>query len=102
MGLIPNATITIGYDVPWRKVHDLLIEAAPATDGMIKEHRPFVLQTSLDDFYVSSQVDACTNQPLNMPRLYSRLRQNIQDRFREAGVEIMCCPIPCMPPSRPP
>jgi hypothetical protein len=26
-GLILHTSVTIGYDVPWRKVHELLIEA---------------------------------------------------------------------------
>ena len=30
-GLILHTTVTIGYDAPWRKIHDLLIEAALAT-----------------------------------------------------------------------
>jgi len=44
--LILNTTVTLGYDVPWRKVNDLLIRAAPNIQGSPK---PFVLQTSLDD-----------------------------------------------------
>jgi hypothetical protein len=47
-----------------------------------------VLQTSLDDFYVSYQIHAFNDQPAIMAQTYSLLRQNIQDRFNEAGVEI--------------
>ena len=88
-GLILNTTITIGYDVPWRKVHQLLIDAALATPGIIKDPKPFVLQTSLDDFYVSYELNAFTKDPSWMAVLYSRLHQNIQDEFTNAGVEIM-------------
>jgi len=88
-GLIIHTTVTIGYDVPWRQVHDLLIHAALATDMVEKEPPPFVLQTSLDDFSVSYQINAYTKVPNKQAHLYSLLHQQIQDKFNEAGVEIM-------------
>ncbi len=88
-GLIVHTTITIGYDVPWRKVHELLIDAAEATELIQQYPKPFVLQTSLDDFYVSYQINAYTKKPGKQAIIYSELHQNIQDKFNEAGVEIM-------------
>ncbi len=88
-GLILHTGVTIGYDVPWKQVHQLLIDAASRTGGIMKEPKPFVLQTSLDDFYVSYELNAYTDTPNTMARTYSELHQNIQDAFNEAGVEIM-------------
>jgi small-conductance mechanosensitive channel len=90
-GLILHSTVTIGYDVPWKQIHELLVNAAIATEGVlqIEGKRPFVLQTSLDDFYVSYQLNVVTEQAHHMARIYSDLHQNIQDKFNEAGVEIM-------------
>lgn len=88
-GLILHTTITIGYDVPWKQVHELLIAAALSSEHILKEPAPFVLQTSLDDFYVSYQLNAYTDQPNKMAIIYAGLHQNIQDKFNEAGVEIM-------------
>lgn len=88
-GLILNTTVTIGYDVPWRKVHELLISAAEASEGISTQKKPFVLQTALNDFYVAYELNAHTNLPNQMSVLYSRLHQNIQDKFNEAGVEIL-------------
>nr|MBC7613730.1 mechanosensitive ion channel family protein [Pseudopedobacter sp.] len=89
-GCILHTTITIGYDAPWRKIHELLIDAAMATEGInSKLKKPFVLQTSLDDWYVSYQINAYTNQPEKSALIYSNLHQNIQDKFNEAGIEIM-------------
>lgn len=87
--LIIHTTVTIGYDVPWRKVHAMLKEAAEMTDGLIAGEIPFVLQTSLDDYYISYQLNAHTKQPDKIPRIYSRLHQNIQDVFSREKVEIM-------------
>ena len=88
-GLILNTTVTIGYDVPWRKVHDLLIQAALATRDILSDQKPFVLQTSLDDYYVSYELNAYTHAPERMAMIYSELHQNIQDWFNESNVEIM-------------
>ncbi|MDH3495617.1 MAG: mechanosensitive ion channel family protein [Gemmatimonadota bacterium] len=88
-GLVLHTGVTIGYDVPWKQVHQLLIDAASRTGGVMKEPTPFVLQTSLDDFYVSYELNAYTDTPNIMARTYSELHQHIQDAFNEAGVEIM-------------
>jgi small-conductance mechanosensitive channel len=89
LGLILNTDITIGYDAPWRTVHKLMIEAATKTGGILPTPQPFVLQTSLDDFYVRYEINAYTRQANSMARVYSELRENIQDAFNQAGVEIM-------------
>ncbi|MCB0785759.1 MAG: mechanosensitive ion channel, partial [Flavobacteriales bacterium] len=84
-----NSTVTIGYDVPWRKVHELLIAAAEGTTDVLKEPKPFVLQTSLDDFYVSYQINAYTQEAGKQSAMYSELHARILDAFQAAGVEIM-------------
>ena len=88
-GLILHTTITLGYDLPWRKVHQTLIDAALATDFVEKEPKPFVLQTSLDDFYVSYQLNAYTKQASKQALVYSELHKNIQDFCRDRDIEIM-------------
>ena len=87
--LILQTTVTLGYDLPWRKVHATLKEAALATKFIVSEPAPFVLQTSLDDFYVSYQLNAYTDHPSKMVYIYSELHQNIQDKCNEVGIEIM-------------
>jgi small-conductance mechanosensitive channel len=64
-GLLLHTTVSIGYDVPWRQVEAMLIEAARNTQGVNQEPQPFVLQ------------------------IYSDLHANIQDVFNEYGVQIM-------------
>ena len=88
-GLILHTTVTIGYDAPWRKVHELLLKAAEGTKGLLREPVPFVLQRSLDDFYVTYELNAYTENPQGMDQVYSNLHQNIQDAFNDAGMEIM-------------
>jgi len=88
-GLIIHSEVTIGYDAPWRKVHQLLIDAAKATPGVMPEPAPFVLETALSDFYPVYQINAYIQEANNMTTIYSALHQNIQDYFDKAGVEIM-------------
>lgn len=84
-----HTTVTLGYDVSWRKIHEVLIEAAEATNGIVSEPLPFVLQTALNDFNVSYELNAYTDHPESMPRIYSELHQNIQDYCNQAGIEIL-------------
>jgi small-conductance mechanosensitive channel len=88
-GLILHSTVTIGYDVPWREVHQALIHAANKTSLILKEPKPFVLQTSLDDFYIAYQINGYTQHPNQQAAIYSELHQNIQDSCIEAGIEIL-------------
>lgn len=88
-GLIIHSEVTIGYDAPWRQVHQLLIDAALNTPGVIDDPKPFVLETSLSDWYPVYQVNAYIKEADRLAQIYSDLHQNIQDRFNEAGVEIM-------------
>ncbi|MCH5226925.1 MAG: mechanosensitive ion channel family protein [Muribaculaceae bacterium] len=88
-GLILHAEVTIGYDVPWRLVHRMLIDAALRTKGILHEPHPFVLETGLNDWYPVYQINAYTRDAQRMAAIYSDLFQNIQDRFNEEGVEIM-------------
>jgi small-conductance mechanosensitive channel len=88
-GLIIHTTVTIGYDVPWRDMHQALIEAALKTEFISEEPIPFVLQTSLDDFFVSYQINAYTYESNKQASIYSELHRNIQDVCKEKGIEIM-------------
>lgn len=88
-GLIIHTEVSIGYDVPWRRVNPLLIEAALNTPGVVDDPRPFVLETSLSDWYPVYQINAYIKDANRMSQIYSDLYQNIQDKFNEAGIEIM-------------
>ncbi len=88
-GLIIHTTVTIGYDASWKDIHQALIDAALKTEFILPQPVPFVLQTSLDDFFVSYQINAYTKEANRQAAIYSNLHQNIQDIFNERGLEIM-------------
>lgn len=89
LGLILHTTVTIGYDVPQETVKELLINAAKKSDGVDKDREPFVLQTGLEDFYISYQINAYTKQSHRMAAIYSDIHRNILDEFNKAEVEIL-------------
>ena len=88
-GIIVHTKVTIGYDVRWQEIRQLLLDAAHATKGLRQHPEPFVLVTALDDYYVEYEVNAYTNQYEKLSLIYSELRHNILDSFHSNGVEIM-------------
>lgn len=89
LGIILYTSVTIGYDVNWQKVNDLLLKAAKKTKLLSRENKPFVLQKSLNDFYVEYELNVYTKQSAKMTLIYSDLHKNILEIFNEAGVEIL-------------
>jgi small-conductance mechanosensitive channel len=82
-------TITIGYDVPWRRVHELMLAAARDVEGITDEIEPFVLQTSLNDFHISYELNAYVRDAATYRQTLSELLAALQDRFAAANVEIL-------------
>lgn len=87
-GVALQVTITIGYDVPWRRVHELLLAAAAATPGIEATPAPFVLQTGLNDYYPAYELNAYTRDAARMRHTLSALHAAVQDAFAVGGVEI--------------
>ena len=88
-GVILHTSVTIGYEAPWRKVHEQLVEAANRTEGLKKAPPPFVMQTALSDFYVEYQLNAYLERPEQRLPVLAELHANIQDTFNEAGIAIV-------------
>ena len=82
-------TVTIGYDVPWRQVHALLLAAAHSVGGIADTPEPFVLQTSLNDFHISYELNASVRDVGHYRETLSELLGAIQDQFAAARVEIL-------------
>ena len=88
-GIIVHTKVTIGYDMQWQQIRDLLLAAAAKTSHLQKKPEPFVRITALDDFYVEYEINAYTRKSDLLGDIYSELHQNILDSFHSNGVEIM-------------
>jgi small-conductance mechanosensitive channel len=88
-GLVLHTTVSVRYEVPWRQVEAMLIEAAAQTPGLRQDLPAFVLQRSLGDFAVTYEINAYCDTPGRMLALYAELHRNILDVFNKYGVQIM-------------
>mgnify|MGYP000859632035 FL=1 len=90
-GFIVDATVTIGYDTPWRQVEAMLVEAARRTPGVLPDPAPRVFQTALSDFSPEYRLvaQAIPREPVPRATVISALHAQIQDVFNEHGVQIM-------------
>ena len=88
-GVIIYSDVTVGYEVPWQKVEEILLSAAAHTQGVMSSPKPFVLIKELPDPYCKYQINAYTREDKTIPRVYTRLHKEIIDRFNEAGIELM-------------
>jgi small-conductance mechanosensitive channel len=88
-GMVVTVSVTIGYDVPWRQVHALLLVGAARTRGIRSEPPPRVLQRELSDFYVQYHLMAHLQEGENRAEVMSELHAQIQDAFNEFGAQIM-------------
>lgn len=88
-GLIIHTEVSFGFEIHWKTVHELLINAALKTPGVSREPVPFVLETLIHDFYVIYQINAYIKDADKLAQIYSDLHQNIQDSSNEAGIELL-------------
>jgi small-conductance mechanosensitive channel len=88
-GVVVRTRVTIGYTVPWRQLHALLIEAARRCPDLRAEPAPYILQRSLADFYVEYELCAHLISPRRRIPVLAELHQHIQDLCHEQGIQIM-------------
>jgi small-conductance mechanosensitive channel len=86
--LILHTRVGIGYEVSWRKVEAILLEAASISQGVCPDGA-FVLIKELGDFAVSYELNVPCVDPRRMAFLYTELHKNILDAFNKYGVQIM-------------
>ena len=87
--ILLHTTISIGYDVTWKKVNELLLSAASLTETIDHSTPAFVRQMKLDDFYVVYELNAYTTDVQQMYHTYSELHKHILDVFDKAKIEIL-------------
>lgn len=84
-----HTTISIGYDIKYSKVHELLINASNKTEGILKEQLPFIHQKRLEDFYIIYELNFFVADVVKQPKIISALHAHILDEFNAAGIEIL-------------
>lgn len=88
-GVPISVAVTIGYDAPWRQVHQLLEDAAKETPGVLDSPPPRVLQKALSDWYAEYTLTCYSKHAEGKNGVLSELNGQIQDAFNDAGIQIM-------------
>ena len=87
--LVLHAAVGIGYETPWQKVHEILFKVAASIEYVLDDPKPYVLQKSLDDYYVTYELNVYTKNPLKMQYIYSELNKYIMDFFHAEKIELV-------------
>lgn len=87
VGTIVHSDFTFTYKVPRQTVEQYLLEAAARCDLLLKEPKPFVLVTSLDDFYTHYEINGYTQATERLFEVYSELHKHIVDVFHEHDLD---------------
>lgn len=93
--IIVHQEVTIGYDVPRKRVEKLLLTSASKTTNLHVDPEPFVLVRRLDSFTVAYEINAYTDKPSELVTTYSELMKHILDEFEMGGhrgsLPTACC-----------
>jgi len=83
-----SCSITAGYELTPEKVEKALLEAASQVEGLMKEPKPYVWITGLQNFAVEYTVYASTNQIKRLPEVDAALRRTVLARCRQHKIDI--------------
>ncbi len=84
-GTVISATVSLGYDIPWSKVEEALLEAATRADLQ----GPFVQVKELGDFSVVYRAAGVLEDVRSLHAKRSDLRTHMLDCLHEAGIQIL-------------
>ena len=87
-GIILYMTVTVCYDVPWRRAVELIIEAARKSEYVLDNPAPFVLVKNLGNYACEMELNIYTNEPEKQPSIFSALNKNIRDIFEQNGINM--------------
>ena len=86
-GSIVHSEFTFTYKVPRQTIEKFLLIGADRCELLLKEPKPFVLVTSLEDFYTRYEINGYTLETDRLFEVYSQLHKHILDVFRENDLD---------------
>jgi len=81
-------SITAGYDESSEKIEALLLESAYSVEGVLKEPKPYVFVTNLDNFAVEYTLYVFVNQVKKIRFFDSNLKKAVLKILGENGVDL--------------
>lgn len=87
-GICFQVELSVGYEEPWERIHELLLNIPPRVPRVKTSPAPFVLQKKLDDFYILYELNVYISQSGEIPLAQSEIFQLILNDFLAAGIEM--------------
>ncbi len=87
-GICFQVELTVGYEEPWERIHEMLLNIPPRVARVNTTPAPFVLQKKLDDFYVLYELNVYISQSAEIALAQSEIFQLILNDFLAAGIEM--------------
>ncbi len=87
-GICFQVELTVGYEEPWQRIHELLLNIPPRIKRVNLSPAPFVLQKKLDDFYVLYELNVYIAKSAEIELAKSEIFQSILDDFLAAGIDM--------------
>ncbi|MDR2271118.1 MAG: mechanosensitive ion channel [Sphingobacterium sp.] len=87
-GICFQVELTVGYEEPWQRIHELLLNIPPRITRVNQLPAPFVLQKKLDDFYVLYELNVYISKSAEIELAKSEIYQLILNDFLAAGIEM--------------
>ncbi|MBR0519431.1 mechanosensitive ion channel, partial [bacterium] len=88
-GVALEIKLGLDYDVPWRQVNAMVLEAIKMTRSLRQDSKPNIFQSDMADYYMEYTVRTWIDRPELRRSIRSELYQNIQDVFNKYDVQIM-------------
>ncbi|WP_270090418.1 mechanosensitive ion channel family protein [Sphingobacterium sp. SYP-B4668] len=87
-GICFQVELTVGYEEPWQRVHELLLRIPARVERVNTTPAPFVLQKKLDDFFVLYELNVYISKSGEIELAKSEIFQHILNDFLAAGIEM--------------
>ncbi len=87
-GICFQVELTVGYEEPWQRIHELLLNIPPRVKRVKVNPAPFVLQKKLDDFYVLYELNVYIGKSGEIDQAKSEIFQLILDDFLAEGIDM--------------
>lgn len=84
--------VRVDYRHDPRRVEQLLLDAAAATEGCLREPLPQLFFTEMGETGMEFELRVWTNDPWGIPRLQSDLRFNAWERLHQAAITLALRP----------
>ncbi|MCW8802323.1 MAG: mechanosensitive ion channel family protein [Candidatus Bathyarchaeota archaeon] len=83
-----SCSITVGYDMPSEEIEKILLQIPKQVEGVLKEPKPYVFVTDLQNFSVEYTLYVFINQIKKLPLIESNLKRTTVEVCKKNGIDL--------------